>query len=69
MANVILYEKRACGGNARKKPRLISSGHALEVRHVLAKSWTSESLRPFFGSWPVTDACRKEAPHLQWGRA
>ena len=69
MARVVFYEKPGCAGNARKKPLLVSSGHALEVRDLLAKSWTPESLRPFFGYWPVTDACRNEAPLLQRGRA
>jgi nitrogenase-associated protein len=67
MTRVIFYEKPGCGGNARQKARLAASGHALEVRNLLAEPWTKESLRPFFGAKPVSAWFNASAPRIKSG--
>jgi len=67
MAKVIFYEKPGCGGNARQKALLVSSGHALEVRNLLAEPWTAERLQAFFGSRPVAEWFNASAPRVKSG--
>jgi nitrogenase-associated protein len=67
MAKVIFYEKPGCGGNARQKALLVSSGHELEVRNLLAEPWTAERLRAFFGSRPVAEWFNGSAPRVKSG--
>lgn len=67
MAKVIFYEKPGCGGNARQKALLLSSGHELEVRDLLTEPWTPERLRPFFGNRPVAGWFNASAPAIKSG--
>jgi nitrogenase-associated protein len=67
MAKVIFYEKPGCGGNARPKALLVSSGHELDVRNLLAEPWTAERLQPFFGSRPVAEWFNASAPRVKSG--
>jgi nitrogenase-associated protein len=67
MADIIFYEKPGCGGNARQKTLLLASGHRLEVKSLLSEPWTPESLRPFFGSKPVTDWFNRASPRVKSG--
>ena len=67
MANVVFYEKPGCGGNARQKALLVSSGHVLDVRNLLTEPWTAASLRPFFGAKPVRDWFNSSSPRVKSG--
>ncbi|WP_108683060.1 ArsC/Spx/MgsR family protein [Methyloceanibacter sp. wino2] len=67
MAKVIFYEKPGCGGNARQKALLKASGHELEVRDLLSEAWTPETLRPFFGTRPVSSWFNPSAPRIKSG--
>jgi nitrogenase-associated protein len=67
MAKVVFYEKTGCGGNARQKALLISSGHELVVRNLLTAPWTAASLRPFFGSKPLQDWFNSSSPRVKAG--
>jgi nitrogenase-associated protein len=67
MAKVIFYEKPGCGGNARQKALLISSGHEVEVRNLLTATWTAKSLRSFFGSKPLSEWFNPSSPRIKSG--
>ena len=67
MAKVIFYEKPGCGGNARQKALLISSGHELEVRNLLTATWTAKALRAFFGSKPLLEWFNPSSPRIKSG--
>ncbi len=67
MAKVVFYEKPGCGGNARQKALLVSSGHELEVRNFLAERWTAVTLKPFFGAKPVPEWFNGSAPRVKSG--
>jgi nitrogenase-associated protein len=67
MAKVIFYEKPGCGGNARQKALLVASGHELDVRNLLTAGWTPETLRPFFGTLPVSAWFNTAAPAVKSG--
>jgi nitrogenase-associated protein len=67
MAKVVFYEKPGCGGNARQKALLISSGHELDIRNLLTAPWTAASLRPFFGTKPLQDWFNPSSPRVKAG--
>jgi nitrogenase-associated protein len=67
MAKVVFYEKPGCGGNARQKALLVSSGHELDVRNLLVERWTAATLRPFFGAKPVPEWFNASAPRVKSG--
>ncbi|MBB1092151.1 hypothetical protein HUU61_12695 [Rhodopseudomonas palustris] len=67
MAKVVFYEKPGCVGNTRQKALLIASGHELEVRNLLSETWTSETLRPFFGSKPIPEWFNASSPKVKAG--
>jgi nitrogenase-associated protein len=67
MAQVVFYEKPGCVGNARQKALLAASGHALEVRNLLAEPWTPEALRPFFGDKPLAEWFNPSSPKVKAG--
>jgi len=67
MAKVVFYEKPGCGGNARQKALLVSSGHELDVRNLLAERWTAATLRSFFGAKPVPEWFNTSAPRVKSG--
>ena len=66
-AIVVFYEKPGCLSNARQKALLGARGHRLEVRDLLAESWTAERLRPFFGERPVSEWLNPSAPRVRLG--
>jgi len=68
MAHVIFYEKPGCAGNARQKGLLIAAGHTLEVRDLLATPWQAGTLRPFFGTLPVSEWFNPNAPAVRDGQ-
>ncbi|MGV6817676.1 MAG: ArsC/Spx/MgsR family protein [Thiotrichales bacterium] len=65
--DVIFYEKPGCAGNAKQKSLLKSLGHELEVRDLLAEPWSETSLRPYFGSMPVSNWFNLSAPLVKSG--
>jgi nitrogenase-associated protein len=67
MAKVIFYEKPGCGGNARQKALLISSGHQLDVRNLLNATWTAKTLRAFFGNKPLQEWFNPASPRIKSG--
>jgi nitrogenase-associated protein len=67
MAKVTFYEKPGCGGNARQKALLISSGHDVDVRNLLTATWTTATLRPFFGTRPLSDWFNASSPRIKSG--
>jgi nitrogenase-associated protein len=67
VAKVIFYEKPGCGGNARQKALLISSGHDVEVRNLLTATWTPATLRPFFGTKPMSEWFNPSSPRIKAG--
>ena len=67
MAKVIFYEKPGCGGNARQKALLKASGHELDVRDLLSEPWTPETLRPFFGTRPISAWFNSSSPRIKSG--
>ena len=67
MARIIFWEKPGCQGNARQKEILLASGHDLDVRDLLAESWSVESLAPFFGDRPLTEWFNPAHPRVKSG--
>jgi len=67
MAKVIFYEKPGCGGNARQKALLSSSGHEVDARNLLAEPWTVAALRPFMAGKAVQDCFNPASPRIKSG--
>jgi nitrogenase-associated protein len=67
MAKVIYYGKPGCINGTKQIALLTAAGHELEVRDLLAASWTVDTLRPFFGSLPVVAWFNPSAPRLKSG--
>lgn len=67
MVKVIFYEKPGCINNTKQKALLTEAGHEVEAHSLLTTSWTSESLRPFFGSRPVVEWFNYTAPRIKSG--
>lgn len=67
MSCIVFYEKPGCATNHRQKQLLRSAGLELEVRNLLSESWTTESLRPFFGNLPVSQWFNPAAPTIKHG--
>ncbi len=67
MATVTFYEKPGCKGNARQRAILEASGHKVEVRDLLAQSWSAETLRPYFEGLPVAAWFNASAPKVARG--
>ena len=67
MAYVIFYEKPGCAGNAQQKALLRASGHEVEARNLLNKSWSPSSLRPYFGSKPLPEWFNAASPRIKSG--
>ncbi|MEG3639830.1 ArsC/Spx/MgsR family protein [Magnetococcus sp. PR-3] len=68
MAHIIFYEKPGCLNNRLQKVMLTNAGHTLEVRNLLEAAWSPMTLRPFFGSSPVTDWFNRSAPQIKSGK-
>lgn len=67
MAQITFYEKPGCIANRKQKALLNASGHDLELRNILTEDWTPETLRPFFGSHPVSHWFNRSAPAVKSG--
>jgi nitrogenase-associated protein len=67
MADVILYEKPGCGGNARQRALLVASGHRVEARSLLAEPWSAQELRLYFGARPVEQWFNQASPRVKSG--
>lgn len=67
MAKVVFYEKPGCGGNARQKALLMSSGHEVDARSMLTEQWDAATLRSFFGEKPVKDWFNLSSPRVKSG--
>ena len=67
MAHITFYEKPGCGGNAKQKALLLSAGHTLDVKNLLAEEWTKESLLAFLAPLPVPHWFIRAAPMVKEG--
>jgi nitrogenase-associated protein len=67
MVHVIFYERPGCGGNARQKALLASSGHEVEARNLLAETWSPAELRSYFGDRPVDQWFNQSSPRVKSG--
>lgn len=67
MTQVIFYEKPGCINNTKQKALLMAAGHQVEPHNLLTTPWTAESLRPFFGSLPVSEWFNPTAPRIKSG--
>ncbi|MFO1112378.1 MAG: ArsC/Spx/MgsR family protein [Rhodospirillales bacterium] len=67
MAHVVFYAKPGCKGNARQIRVLLSAGHDVEVRDLLAEPWTEERLRGFFGDRPAAEWLNRSAVRVKSG--
>lgn len=67
MTALVFYEKPGCVGNQRQKAELRGRGVALQVRDLLSERWTTDGLRPFFGSLPVAEWFNLSAPQVKRG--
>lgn len=66
-ATVVFYEKPGCLSNTRQKALLSAAGHRLDVRDLLAETWTAARLRAFFGTRPVAEWFNPSAPSVNSG--
>jgi nitrogenase-associated protein len=67
MALVNFFEKPGCANNSKQKALLRGAGHTVVEHNLLAEPWTADSLRPFFGEWPVADWFNRAAPDVKNG--
>lgn len=67
MTDLVFYEKPGCIGNKQQKAILRKLGISLEVRDILSESWTSDSLRSFFGDKAVSAWFNESAPQVKSG--
>ncbi len=67
MAIVLFYEKPGCINNTRQKVMLAAAGHTVQAKSLLTEKWTSDRLRAFFGSLPVTAWFNASAPRVREG--
>ncbi len=65
MDELLFFEKPGCVGNRRQQALLRAQGYRLQVRDLLAESWDSERLRPFFGDLAVADWFNASAPQVK----
>ncbi|AKH21695.1 ArsC/Spx/MgsR family protein [Sedimenticola thiotaurini] len=67
MTRLWFYEKPGCVGNREQLALLQRLGYQPEVRNLLSQPWTVETLRPFFGSKPVSEWFNSTAPAVRNG--
>ena len=67
MAQVVFYAKPGCKGNARQIRVLLSAGHEVDVRDLLAEPWTAARLRGFFGDRPAAEWLNRSAVRVKSG--
>jgi nitrogenase-associated protein len=67
MATVTFYEKPGCGNNTKQKAWLAASGHTVLAKNLLTEKWSSDRLRPFFGSLPLSQWFNPSAPRIKSG--
>ncbi len=67
MTRLWFYEKPGCVGNRNQLTLLRRLGYQPEVQNLLSQPWTAETLRPFFGSKPVSEWFNSTAPAVRNG--
>ncbi|MBV2090620.1 MAG: hypothetical protein KUF72_07005 [Candidatus Thiodiazotropha sp. (ex Ctena orbiculata)] len=67
MTELVFYEKPGCIGNKQQKVILRKLGISLEVRDILSETWTSDSLRSFFGDKAISAWFNESAPQVKSG--
>ncbi len=67
MANITFYTKLGCSTSAKQLELLRQSGHQVEVRDLLAQSWTDEELASYFGDMPVPACFNPNSPRVKSG--
>ena len=67
MVEIVFYEKPGCMNNTRQKQLLSESGHRVIARNILTEAWTTETLRPYFGTHPVAEWFNRSAPRIKSG--
>ena len=61
------YEKPGCINNTKQKKLLEESGHTVIAHSILTQSWTSETLRKYFGSLSIVDWFNPASPRIKNG--
>lgn len=61
------FEKPGCTNNTKQKKMLTEAGHEVEAISLLTYPWTTDYLRPFFGSKPVAQWFNLAAPDIKSG--
>lgn len=67
MALVVFYEKPGCRNNTRQKALLRAARHTVDSRDLLNTAWTAGTLRPFFGTRPISEWFNPAAPRIKSG--
>lgn len=67
MKTVIFYEKPGCASNTRQKSLLKAAGYRIDAHDLLTHPWTAHTLRPFFGTRPVSEWFNRAAPQVKTG--
>ncbi|MCG8018295.1 MAG: nitrogenase-associated protein [Candidatus Thiodiazotropha sp. 'RUGA'] len=67
MTELVFYEKPGCIGNKQQKAILRKLGISLQVRDILSETWTSDSLRSFFGEKAISAWFNESAPQVKSG--
>ena len=61
------YEKPGCVNNTKQKQILEDIGHTVTSYSLLTQTWTTETLRPYFGNMPVSEWFNMAAPRIKSG--
>ena len=67
MAHIIFYTKLGCMTSAKQIDLLKLSGHEVELRDLLAHTWTADELTSCFGELPVVDWFNEKSPRVKSG--
>ena len=67
MAQIIFYTKLGCSTSAKQVALLEQSGHQVEVRDLLAHTWSAEELTSYFGEMPVDAWFNPNSPRVKSG--
>jgi len=61
------YEKPGCINNSKQKKMLEEHGHTIVAHSILAQSWTSETLRKYFGKMQIKEWFNYASPRIKNG--
>lgn len=61
------YEKPGCINNTKQKKLLEASGHTVIAHSILTQTWTTETLRKYFGNLSVADWFNPASPRIKNG--